>query len=98
MRIIVSDFMSLDGVVQAPGPRRVWRVVHLSSYVLFWTATFHLLTAGTDARNPVSRSTTAAVIVIVVFLTLVRALAGRGRASARSRTTSARAPRAVVTS
>lgn len=78
-------------------PRRVWRVVHLSSYVLFWTATFHLLTAGTDARNPASQLLTVVVIAVVVFLTLVRALGGRGRASARSRTAAARAGRAVLT-
>jgi len=78
-------------------PRRLWRVVHLSSYVLFWAATFHLLTAGTDTRNPASRVVTAVVIAIVVFLTLVRALGGRRRSSARSRTASARPGRAMVT-
>lgn len=73
-------------------PRRLWRVIHLSSYVLFWAATFHLLTAGTDARNPISRLGTVVVIAIVVFLTMVRALGGRGRANVRSRTAAAGAP------
>jgi predicted ferric reductase len=59
-------------------PRRLWRIVHLTSYVLFWLATFHLITAGTDASNPVSRVATALTMVTVVFLTLVRALSGRG--------------------
>jgi predicted ferric reductase len=29
-------------------PRRLWHGIHLSAYVAFWLATFHLLTAGTD--------------------------------------------------
>lgn len=60
-------------------PRRVWHRIHLSSYVLFWVATFHLLSAGSDAGHALSRVTTAAVIAGVVFLTLVRTLGGRGR-------------------
>ena len=59
-------------------PRRLWRGIHLSSYVAFWLATFHLITAGTDASHPLSRIATALVIATVVFLTLVRALSGRG--------------------
>lgn len=60
-------------------PRRLWRGIHLASYVAFWAATFHLLTAGTDAGHPASTVTTALAIAAVVFLTLVRALGGRGR-------------------
>lgn len=37
-------------------PRRAWRGVHLTSYLLFWVATFHLLTAGTDSTSPPPRS------------------------------------------
>jgi DMSO/TMAO reductase YedYZ heme-binding membrane subunit len=58
-------------------PRRVWRAVHLTSYGLFWVATFHLLTAGTDAGNPVSRVGAALAMASVLFLTLVRVLADR---------------------
>jgi predicted ferric reductase len=61
-------------------PRRVWRNVHLTSYILFWLATFHLLTAGTDAANPIARLATASVCVVVVFLSLVRALESGSRA------------------
>ncbi len=65
-------------------PRRLWRGIHLSSYVAFWAATFHLVTAGTDAGHPASKVATALAIAVVVFLTLVRALSRRGR-SHRSR-------------
>jgi predicted ferric reductase len=61
-------------------PRRLWHRIHLSSYVSFWLATFHLVTAGTDAGNPASKIATAAVIALVVFLTLMRALGVRGGA------------------
>jgi predicted ferric reductase len=59
-------------------PRHLWRGIHLSSYITFWLATFHLLTAGTDAGHPASRVATAVVIAAVVFLTLVRTLSGKG--------------------
>lgn len=59
-------------------PRRVWRGVHLTSYAVFWLGTFHLLAAGTDAANPLSRVAAALAMASVVFLTLVRALADRG--------------------
>jgi DMSO/TMAO reductase YedYZ heme-binding membrane subunit len=64
-------------------PRKLWRTVHLSSYVLFWTSTAHLLLAGTDARNPIV--VTCAVLFggIVAFLTLVAALSPKGARSPR---------------
>ena len=58
--------------------RRLWRAVHLSSYVLFWTATFHFILAGTDAPHPLARAGIDVVAVVVVFLTLVRILSPRG--------------------
>jgi predicted ferric reductase len=73
-------------------PRRLWRLVHLSSYVAFWSATFHLVTAGTDAGNPFSRVATTLVMAVVVFLTLVRALSGRGNRG-RLRGDTPKAPR-----
>jgi predicted ferric reductase len=69
-------------------PRKVWHVVHLSSYLVFWLTTFHMVTAGTDATNPIARIATALSIAAVVFLTLVRALSGRGtRQAARPAST-----------
>ncbi|MBN2622647.1 MAG: ferric reductase-like transmembrane domain-containing protein [Acidimicrobiales bacterium] len=60
-------------------PRRVWRAVHLSSYVLFWLATFHFILAGTDASHPLATVGIDLVATAVVFLTLVRILSPRGR-------------------
>ena len=55
-------------------PRRLWHGVHLTSYVLFWLATFHLLTAGTDATNRISRLGAGFAVTLVTFLTFVRVL------------------------
>lgn len=63
-------------------PRRVWRAVHLTSYVLFWSATFHFILAGTDAPHPLARVGIDVVAAAVVFLSLVRILSPRGRAGA----------------
>ena len=75
-------------------PRRTWRWIHLTSYPLFWMATFHFVTAGTDAH---SRPAIASVVIAasaVVFFTAVRALLpprGSRKSSARAGTT--RAPK-----
>jgi predicted ferric reductase len=71
-------------------PRRLWHGVHLTSYVLFWLATFHLLTAGTDATNPISRLIVGCVVALVAFLTFVRVL---DRSSTRPRRRSTAATR-----
>jgi predicted ferric reductase len=55
-------------------PRRLWRAVHLTSYVLFWSATFHFILAGTDAGHPLARLGIDVTAAAVVFLTLVRIL------------------------
>jgi hypothetical protein len=58
-------------------PRRIWKGIHLTSYALFWAATFHMVTAGTDASNPIARAVAVLAMVVVVFLTLVRLLLDR---------------------
>jgi predicted ferric reductase len=60
-------------------PRRAWRAVHTTSFVLFWSATYHFILAGTDAGNAVAVVGIDVVAAIVVFLSLVRILAPRGR-------------------
>lgn len=66
-------------------PRRYWRLIHLSSFVVFWTSTFHLQLAGTDATNPISRWAVNLAMAAVVFLTLVRLLATDRRRAPRAR-------------
>ena len=70
-------------------PRRFWRIVHLSSYALFWAATLHLLWAGTDARHPLVAIPVAVLAATVVFLTLVVALSPKRGARTPARPTPA---------
>lgn len=58
-------------------PRRLWRGVHFTSFILFWTSTFHMQLAGTDAANPVAVWAADLAMACVVFLTFVRVLGNR---------------------
>jgi DMSO/TMAO reductase YedYZ heme-binding membrane subunit len=55
-------------------PRRLWHRIHLTAYVAFWLATFHLLYAGTDTRNPASKVVVATAIGAVGSFTVLRAV------------------------
>lgn len=66
-------------------PRKLWRAVHMSSYLLFWTSTAHLLLAGTDADNPIVVVTAEVLSGSVLFLTLVAALSPKRAARAAAR-------------
>jgi predicted ferric reductase len=64
-------------------PRRWWKAIHLSSFGLFWIATLHLVTAGTDASNLFAAVAVDVAATSVVFLTLVRTLSPRATAVGR---------------
>jgi predicted ferric reductase len=71
-------------------PRRWWRAVHLTSYGLFWLATLHGVTAGTDTREPLLWLAYLLATGAVLFLTLIRVLSDRRRQlSTRAPTTAA---------
>lgn len=67
--------------------RRLWRGIHLSSYVIFALATIHGLTAGTDGGDIAFRVACFLVAGFVLFMTLVRLLSPN-RAERTSSTTS----------
>jgi len=71
--------IELTSLLRRRIPRSVWRRVHLTSFVLFWTATFHFLLAGSDSGHPLARWGINITAATVVFLSLVRILAKRGR-------------------
>ena len=77
--------VELTSLVRKRIPRKLWRVVHFGSFGLFVMATVHLLTAGTDATNPIVRWSTVVAVGTVTFLTCYRILMARigRRASAR---------------
>jgi predicted ferric reductase len=58
-------------------PRKLWRWIHRSSFVLYFVATYHAVRAGTDHENQWFRIAALASINVVVFLTLVLILASR---------------------
>ena len=69
-------------------PRKLWKVIHFSSYGLFWLTAVHGATAGTDAAHPAYVGGSIASIVLVLFLTAYRSatprwVAKRERALAR---------------
>ena len=63
-------------------PRSLWRWVHRSSYVLFATATYHGIAAGTDAGNTWFRVAAWMSVVTVVALTIRLLVTYRRRAVA----------------
>jgi DMSO/TMAO reductase YedYZ heme-binding membrane subunit len=64
---------------------RLWRWIHLTSFLLYIVATAHLLTSGTDASSPWLLWPVWATMVAIASLTLVRVLLPRGRARRTTR-------------
>ena len=56
-------------------PRRVWRWIHQSSFVVLVLSTVHAFTAGTERANPAMQWAALGVWAVVLFLFLIR-LAG----------------------
>jgi predicted ferric reductase len=66
--------VELTSLVRDRLSRRIWRAVHFASFPLFFVATIHMLTAGTDTRNPIVLGAVALAIGAVSVLTAVRAM------------------------
>jgi predicted ferric reductase len=78
-------------------PRVWWRRLHLTSYLVFVTATVHFVTAGTDASNPLAIIGIWGVTTFIAFLTIFRVLVAkygerRSAAPAAARKAAAGAP------
>ena len=57
-------------------PRKLWRGVHLTSYLVFWLASLHAAFAGTDTTNRLYQLT-AAISIAAVAWALVYRLSNR---------------------
>jgi hypothetical protein len=55
-------------------PRRVWHGIHLTSFVVFVTATVHAVLAGADRMNRAVDTLYALGVLLVTWLTVVRIL------------------------
>jgi hypothetical protein len=73
-------------------PRRLWRLVHLSGYILFWASLVHGATAGTDSGHPAYLGAVTAGIGVVALLTGYRVVTIRRRRTAARRRPVAAAP------
>jgi predicted ferric reductase len=74
-------------------PRKVWRVVHLSSYVAFWLTAMHAAFAGSDATKPLYQITAVASILAVAWALMYRVV---NRRAVRRAAGAARADGAAV--
>lgn len=61
---------------------KVWRRTHALSLPLYVVATIHLLTAGTDASNPLSMFAVASLTAVIAGLTAWRVVGLRQRSAA----------------
>jgi predicted ferric reductase len=71
--------VELTSLVRGRLPARLWRWVHLASYVLFVSSTLHLFSAGTDTYGLAIRSSVVLLTGVVALLTIAAALAVTGR-------------------
>ena len=53
-------------------PRKVWRAIHLTSYVVFWLTSIHAALAGTDRTQRLYQVTAAASIFAVAWALMYR--------------------------
>jgi predicted ferric reductase len=58
-------------------PRRLWRAVHSTSFLLFLVATVHTFSAGKDVKNVAVQWTALGMTAPFIFLAVYRALAPR---------------------
>ncbi len=69
--------VELTSLLQKRLPRRLWRWVHLSSYLVFWMSIVHGLTAGTDAGTQPYIVGSRIAVLLVVFLSVYRIMTKR---------------------
>lgn len=85
--------VEVTSLFQKKLPRKLWRWVHVTSFPLFWLATFHFLAAGTDAHSRPAVVGIVGASGAVLFFTLTRALlparGERARAARQPSTVSA---------
>jgi predicted ferric reductase len=58
-------------------PKRLWRSIHLTSYVMTWMVFMHAGLAGTDVSNRVYQVVALLLAIIAVTATMLRVILGR---------------------
>ena len=87
--------LQVSSLLKSRMSHKTWRRIHHLAGPAFVMATVHLLTAGTDATNPVLLGLVATTGLAALFLALVRAWSPRGRFPKPPRP--ARTPRGAAT-
>ena len=67
--------------------KRVWRTVHMTSYVTFWLTSLHAAFAGSDRTSPLYQGTAAASVLAIAWALMYR-VANRRAANRAARTSS----------
>lgn len=78
--------VQVSSLVMKRIPRKWWKAIHMSSWLLFWSGLVHGITSGTDAAHPVYIAVTGAMTLLVTFLTGYRIFTARrsGRSKVRA--------------
>ncbi|MGH1493028.1 MAG: ferric reductase-like transmembrane domain-containing protein [Acidimicrobiales bacterium] len=79
-------------------PRKWWKLIHMSSWLLFWSGLVHGITAGTDAANPLYVAVTGTMTLLVTFLTGYRIFTSRRSSRARTSASAARSTTSAAVS
>lgn len=76
--------VELTSLLRARLGPKLWRAIHQASFPLYLLVAAHVLTAGTDAQNPVVVWATILTLGLATFLVLVRLLVAMSTQPARS--------------
>jgi DMSO/TMAO reductase YedYZ heme-binding membrane subunit len=99
--------IQVSSLVRHKLPRQLWRNLHMLSFPLFFLASLHGVTAGTDGHSSAFRALVATAVAAVTFLFVFRfynqpaarslAVGETGTASRSGAVRSTRSPMSVVT-
>ncbi len=64
--------VELTSLVRERLPERLWRSIHLTSYLILVLGTVHAILAGSDIGNPISASIGTSALAAVILATAVR--------------------------
>jgi DMSO/TMAO reductase YedYZ heme-binding membrane subunit len=69
--------VELSSLMMKRLPKRLWRSIHLTSFVLYAMSHLHAILAGHDVQARLYRVAALTTIQVVAYLSIVRILAGR---------------------
>ncbi len=69
--------VEVTSLMMAKIPRKMWRWIHFTAFVVYATTTVHAIEAGSDITNTVFRYAALASVQIIVFLIGLRVVTAR---------------------